>query len=119
MGGLARQSNIPEDILVAFTISGLPKHLADTIVLNSKNGLNWLELYSICERLEPSRGMNEYHEEAIGEDSINRIRKPIERWKRPPRCFLCGRVGIWLVGVIRIQTIKGEAHGGGEGYLFR
>jgi hypothetical protein len=54
---------IPEEVLIAFVIKGLPKKMADTIKLNTKDKLSWDNLYGICERLQVTRKTHGYREQ--------------------------------------------------------
>ncbi|KAF9763393.1 Retrovirus-related Pol polyprotein from transposon [Nosema granulosis] len=93
IAGIARRGGIPEDVLVAFAISGIPQHIADMTTLNAKEGLNWNELYSICERLQVSRGFNEGISDSVGQDTgVNRIMRQ-NTHRRHVICFLCKKPG--------------------------
>ncbi len=93
MAGTAKQCGIPEDVQVAFTISGLPNNIADAITINAKNGLNWMELYSLCERLQTTRKFYESENFSVQDSNINKVDNSRGSLRRVTRCFLCGRLG--------------------------
>lgn len=93
MYGYAKRGGIPEDILLAFVIKGVPRQIADTIIINAKDGLSWKQLYAICERMQISRPQDELKESLINESSVNRISDVKNYKKKQARCFLCGKLG--------------------------
>ncbi|EOB15321.1 hypothetical protein NBO_6g0072, partial [Nosema bombycis CQ1] len=50
--------------------------ISDVITINCKDGLNWDEVYGICERLQISQGEEMFSEQNnAGDSMINRVRE--------------------------------------------
>ncbi|WUR03319.1 reverse transcriptase domain-containing protein [Vairimorpha necatrix] len=52
INGLSQRARIPEDVLVAFVINGLPENIGSTIMLNFPEKLSWSYIYNICSGLQ-------------------------------------------------------------------
>ncbi len=83
MRGIANRGGIGEDVLVAFSLSGLPTRVVEMIMFNPKEAVVWNDIYSVCERLHFSStlcGMNVDH--VFETKNVNSIvRRSIHRKK--------------------------------------
>ncbi|KAF9754360.1 Transposon Ty3-I Gag-Pol polyprotein, partial [Nosema granulosis] len=46
MAGLAREGNVPEQVLIAFVLNGLPNNVTNSVLINNKEGLTWEYIYT-------------------------------------------------------------------------
>jgi hypothetical protein len=52
MKGWSKRAGLPDEVLVALTLNGLPENLANSLLLNSRCVLTWEFIYSSCEVLK-------------------------------------------------------------------
>jgi hypothetical protein len=49
MRGWARRARLPDDLLVALVLNGLPEWLGNSLLLNARANLSWVFVYTSCE----------------------------------------------------------------------
>jgi hypothetical protein len=90
MKGWARRTCLPDEVLVALVLNGLPEWLGNSLLLNARTNLTWEFVYSSCEGIElrgsNRLGMNENINAAISYNEKKLKNKNI-------KCFECGKLG--------------------------
>ncbi|MGL5708218.1 MAG: reverse transcriptase domain-containing protein [Aeromonas sp.] len=89
MKGWARRAMVPDEVLVALVLNGLPESLANNLLLNSRVKLNWDFVYSSCEGVDIKCKVKE---KFVGDERVMKVSET-EVYTRKYKCYQCGKVG--------------------------
>lgn len=89
MKGWSKRAGLPDEVLVALVLNGLPETLANSLLLNSRGCLGWDFVYSSCEGVEIKGNMKEIGTEYNVVNKIGNRGKQVKNGA----CYRCGKFG--------------------------
>ncbi|KAF9761958.1 hypothetical protein NGRA_2308 [Nosema granulosis] len=113
MAGLAREGNVPEQVLIAFVFNDLPNNVANSVLINNKEGLTWEYIYTSLRNIKT---MN--HEinqstplscESVEISAVKTNMRGKNKKQSKIRCFICNQQG-HVVSQCRFNSFRNSSN---------